>query len=450
MDPLIDILPAANVVTDVGAVKVNKSSAYILKQPVLKADLLARGYPHIQVVRGFKMILQYTDPQRLVVDYPAPWLQMQKSVFLPRYEPEATRMPLAEAKEILESVLPGINWTYLYALLAARSANEARIGLPQHIMVTGVTGAAKTAHVFLAAGILGDVANQVQYTSDVEKFRSGLREASAYGSLLLVDEFMKDSLRANTKMTQDKVLDPLLNLSPSSMSHKMYTGPVALGHLGVIIWTETSVPVSLRGQAQIARRVHYVKLVKEVNWDQPLAQAGLSEIQQIRTHSVDFARACNSVLSDFVDRYLPYPRTFDDLAAELGVQKLRDSTEFDDPTEKLVELYKATIAEPQTADALFLKKFPGKGYKRVDKDKGDDRLVDAWTVLANGGGNDWYQSQAAMEKDWSRILGVPDSVHLDVHDDQNGHQLAIRFRVGQKRNPEKVNEEIKPLDAFKG
>lgn len=440
IDDLLAVVPASCVVDDDGKVKAAKSSVTLLKQSGMRAAFTERGYPAVQVIRGIRLHRTYTDPSRLVVSSPAPWLEPYKTTMYPRYMDRKSRMSVEKAQEILEAVLPGINWTYLRALLLARACNEARHGLPQHLLVTGVSKAGKTSHVKLAAGILGDVASEPLYVADIERFRSQVRDASQTGSFVSFDEFIKNTTRASPKMTAVQAMDPLLNFTPGSLSHKMYVGPVKMGHVGVCIWTETWVPEVLRNNTQIARRVHYIKLARKVEWEKGLTANGISEIEKVRVLSEEHAAACNAILSDLMDKYLGIPQTFDQLAEQIEVTTLENSPDFYDPTPKLLEFYRL-VCEASDPDSVEAKKFEGPGWKVINRENANDDLVTIWTHLADGPRGQWLTSRQVAEKDWGSILGVPAEVHCDLRNDGSG-RVAVRFRVGTMQQPTKLNGEI--------
>jgi hypothetical protein len=429
--------PAGCRVDDEGKVTIDRAAVENLDTP---HDQTHRGYPAVQVIRGVRLFKAYTDPSRLVVSAPPSWLRPFGATFYPKYVDPDRRMPVAEAKALIEEVVPRVNWKYLYGLILARACNEAHVGLNQHLLVTGVSKAGKTAHVGLAAGLLGDVVTPVTFVQDQDRFRSSVREASERGTFLSFDEFIKLTKQANPRAKDVNVLDPLLNFDEDSLSHKMYFGPIKLGRVGVCIWTETSIPVELQEQTQIARRVHYIKLVQKVyDWDITFAANNIVNPWEIRVISQIHANACNAIVSEIVDEYLDAPRPFQMLAERIGLTTLERSPEFTDSNEKFLDLFRQIALEPDPTPSMQ-RRFPGRGYKVISRGDPDHPLTEAWTAVADGGGIDWLSARRVLEKDWSGLLGVPDPVHCDIQN--NGEQVAVRFRVGDIREPDKVNGEI--------
>lgn len=432
IQPLLGILPACQF--DDG--KPNPAQVCLFSQPTL--DLTDLGYPSVQVIRGAKVSTRVLGTSRLVVSSPAPWLKEYGSVFFPRYVVPAARMPEGECWSVIESVFPKVNRLYLKTLIIARGCNEAQVGLPQHLVVDGVTSAGKTAHVQIAASVLGDVVTAVPACPDTDRFRSAVRDASERGSFVGFDEFLKDSMRLNPKMTPEQVLDPLLNFDPNGLSHKLYVGPTPLGRIGVCVWSETNIPNVLRDHAQIARRVHHIRLLNQVEWDGTLAAHGISEIKFFRTISQDHAHACNSLVSWISDEYFTSLLTFHDYCRILGVPTLERSEEFEDPTVKLREFFKLVCDAPPL-DPTDSKRWPGKGYKLIVRGA-DDQLSEAWELFSDGG-KQWHEARRIREKPFNKILGVDEPVVCDIQ--AHGHRLAIRFRQGSMKAPTAVNEEIK-------
>lgn len=426
IEPLLRTLPATGG---------DPANVCLFSQPTI--DLSDWGYPSVQVIRGAKLSTRLLGTSRLVVASPAPWLKEYGSVFYPRYVAPAQRMSKADARATIETVLPGVNWAYVDTLLVARGCNEARVGLPQHLLVSGVSKSGKTSHVQLAAGILGDVVTPIEASTDQDRFRSSIRDASQKGSYLSLDEFVKTSIRLNPRLTPEQVMEPLLTFDSDSISHQLYLGPTALGHLGVCVWTDTKFSEVLHDYTQIARRVHVFKLHEQVSWDDTLAAHGIAKIHYIRTISQEHADACNSILSWVADEYFGSLLTFHQICASMGVSTLENSADFMDLTQRRLDLFKL-ISEAPPLDSTDAKRWPGKGYKLIVRN-GDDAVSEQWALFSDSGKN-WADAKRLHEKPFASILGVKGHVDIDTH--VHGNRMAIRFRQGPFNQPTKVNEEI--------
>jgi len=424
--PIISVLPSAK----------DPATVCYLSQPVV--DLTDFGYPAIQVLRGAKVSTRLLGTSRLVVAQPPKWLQEFGSVFYPRYVDSTVRMPIEEAWATLEEVLPKIDRKYVELLIIARGCHEAQVGLPQHILVSGPSKTGKTSHIQLAAGILGDDVTPVPATTDLEKFRSAIRDASQRGSYVSLDEFVKDTLRLNPRMTAEQVFEPLLNFDPNGLSHKMYLGPTVLGRIGVCVWTDTDFPAVLHDYTQVARRVHEYKLHQKLDWDSSMTAYGISEVKLIRTISQRHADACNAILSHISDEHFTSLLTFHQLCEKIGVCTLENSDDYEDMNAKRLELFTEVCKAPPLSDPSDAKKWPGKGYKLITRG-GTEPLDEIWKIFSDTGKN-WHEAKRLREKPFNEVLGVDDIVEIDTA--HNGNRMAIRFRVGKLKSPTKINEEI--------
>lgn len=437
--PILSCLPACNTWNEEKDVPVAiKSTVNVLQQPTL--DLTERGYQPIEVMKGFKLHNDTTEGGRITVTTPAEWLKGYGPEFHPKYLPLSKRMAEDAAKAVLDAKLPGINWQYVYALILARGAREIKVGLHPHLVVDGKSGAGKSTQVKIAASILGDQVGEVPYDSNTEKFRSAIRDSSKEGSFIVIDEFLKDTLRGNSKVSPEQVLDPILNLNEGSKSHKMYLGPTALGHIGVCVWTETQLPPFLKDYTQIARRVHYLHLPEPVRWEGPMAAMGLDRAEKLRCVSLEVATACNSILSWIVDKYFGFRLSFSQMAEEIGVKTLQQCDDFQDLTELCREFFKA-VCDASDPDESDRKRFPGRGYKVFRRnDAINPDLCNLWAVLADGEGDKWPTSKRLMEKSFKEILRAQETVHLDIS--STSSVVAVRFRQGPLKTPVRVNGEV--------
>lgn len=438
IDPLIACLPAVNMYDEEKEVfKAVASTVSLLSQPSL--DLSDRGYQPVEVLKGMRLHADTSDNGRLVVTVPPSWMDGYGRDFHPRYLPIPKRLSEDAAKAVIERALPGINWTYVYALILARGANECRKGLHPFIITTGVSKAGKSSHVKIAASILGDEVEEVPSDPNTEKYRSAIREARGKG-FITTDEFLKDALRLNHKLSPEQVLDPVLNMTPRSKSHKMYTGPTALGHFGVCVFTETDIPAYLKDYTQIARRMHFINLPDPVEWERPLVTLGLDDIHKLRCSSLEVANAMNSIVSWIIDKYFGTVLTFEQMATDIGVTTLQHSKEFEDLTPQLLEFF-ALVCEASEPSESDKKKFPRKGFKvikRQDQDNPD--LANVWSLLADG--EQWHSSKRVKEKSFKQLLGTDVTIHFDITGASGGSTIAVRFRQGPNDNPTAVNGEI--------
>lgn len=444
---ILSSLPVCSYVDDEGKVKTDAAKLNLFQQPTVLLDDF--GYSDLEIIHGCKIFgqhMRYKQPNRLVIEVPLKRESQFGTPFEPRYLHEKERMGEMEARAVYDAVLPRINWNYVYLLICAKGCTEGRVGLNPIILVDGPTGSSKTATILLAACILGDHVSEVTQGADTERLRSGIRDGASKGSFVAVNEFIKDATRGRNKMTEVQAIDPILNLTANSTSWKIYTGPVTLGQPPVLVFTEHALPPSIRAQTQIARRCHHVRMESENDWQTPLAGLMINEIGLLRTHSKEFTEASNSILSWVVDRFFSYPQPFSALATELGFTTLRDSPWFSDPAGLLLEFFVAVCQAPDM-DGLHKKRFPGTGYKMIERDDEGD-LATLWKDL-NDGRDNWASSRQLSEKDWSKILGTDKPVRFDIEKDGQGTKVAVRFAQGPMQAPDTVNEKLGVSEAVR-
>lgn len=444
---ILSSMPVCQYIDQEGKLKALAPRVNLFQQPTV--DLSSYGYPELEIIRGCKIYgqsLEYRQPGRLVIELPAKREATYGPQYYAKYVPANKRMSEQSAQSVLNSSLPGIDWRYVYLLLAAKGCWEGRAGLNPCIMVDGPTGSAKTGQILLAAGILGDICTDVVQSADIDRLRAGIRHAALAGTFCAINEPLKDAERGKNKMTAVQALDPILNLTPQSTSHGMYVGPVTMGHPPVMVFTEhTNAFKPLRDQSQIARRCHFVHLDgRKEQWKDSLVRDGVVGIDHYRVFSLEHAEACNAILSYVIDTYFQFPMSFNSIAKELGYYTLEESPEFEDSNDVLRRFFELVCEAPEI-EGPYKRRFSGRGYKLI-KQSDEDELSEIWKELADGPyGKPWTSSRKLSEKDWAMVLGVKEPIRFDVHTD--GQRVAVRFSRGPLKNPESVNGELLTSDG---
>lgn len=397
-------------------------------------DLTQFGYPPLTPVHGVAIYgqhLDYQDDTRTNLVVPSKRLRRR-----PRYQPRYVdpRHRRADAWDVIETVFPGVCRELIRLLIAAKGCAEGNVGLTPMILIAGPSGASKSASVTLASTICGDTNTEVLYQSDVVRFRQSVLEGLDAGSYVTFNEVLKEG--RSQGRTPRQTLDVVLNLTPDSVSHKLYVGPVALGRPPVFTFTDIAVPQAVRDDIQLARRFVYVKLPHRVDWEGPLTASGVHRIQNFRHYDPEYADACNAVLSEVIDDFFSEPSDLKTIARRLGFCALEASEDFDDPNDDLRALFRAVDAAPSLtgADAA---RWPGRGYALIRRDQETD-LVDLWRRLCDD--DTWTESRRVVETDWGRLFGV-DPFEVDIRS-HGGSTVVIRFRRGSRNNPDAVNGEV--------
>ena len=433
IQPVLEKLPAAQFLVG-DEVKVNKAAVCDLAQ---FKDQTPRGYAGLELVHGVKLA---EAGRRLTVTVPNPDLVRHDSRRVARYLPRGERMTEAEAWSEIEKIVPRIDRTLIKLLTCAFSiAQETRAGLLPILFVSGPSGAAKSATCKVAAGIYGSRCGEATFEADPTHYRASIREAAARSPVVILNEMLKEGARA--RLSTRQTLDMVLTLTPDSMSHALYRGPVPMGRLPAIVITEPVLPMTVRDETQLARRIRHHRVTgRKDDWPAAIQAAGVpsQDLTLIRATSETVAKACDSILSYVADAYLAFPRTWDAIAEDLGCATVEKDENFSDLTPWHKELFRLVCAEPALTgrDA----KVYAHGYKKIIKEEHEKPLNVVYSMFADGYGSDWSSSRRLQEKAWESILGVDGPVFLDMR--SSGSNVFIRFRVGPDKKPLAVNEQI--------
>jgi hypothetical protein len=394
------------------------------------ADLSHYGYPAVTPVHGatvYGQFLPYPD-DRVSFAVPASWCRDPR--FAPRYRPKAERMKLDDATALVESVLPGIHWPYVRLLIALKGLAEGMVVQAPFAIVTGPSGAGKSNTVQFAASVCGDVCSDTKFVADGVRLIQAVAEGLDKGSFVVFDEVFKEADRA--KLKPRAAVDPILNMTPGCLAHRMYIGPRPLGRLPALVLTDINIPSVVQSDVQLARRLVWVNLPHRVDWDKSVAGAGFGSIGRFRLWSPEAAAACDAVLSDTIDRFFRHPMTTREIATELGFGSLEDAGGVADVREQLKKFFGEVCDAPDLTGAE-LQRFPGGGWKCIDR--GDTSAMrDVWDEIADGvQGEEWGRSRIAEAEDWSRLLGVTQAVQFERGTWRG--KTFVRFRVGGSKVP---------------
>ena len=425
--PILATLPVCQYVDADGEVKVSPERLARFDQPV---DLSQWGYPALCPIWGTKIYghrLPYRDPAKFPIVMHHPLLAPpEMEMFRPRYVPVGQRkMDEDTAWATLEMVFPGMNRNAVKLMIAAKGAAEGEIGLPPMIFLDGPSGSSKTAIAMIAAAICGDGTHAVQWTNDISRVRQSLMEGKEQGSFVIFNEVIKE---INATKSSKSTLDFVLNLTPDSLSHKMYVGPVHLGALPVMCFTDTKLPVEIIQNTQLARRMVRVHLSRRVDWEESIKD-NFGKLEYLRITDPLFAEAGNVILSRVIDDYFTKPMTFEEIAEKLGFTRLERSEVVDEKRWALMDLFRQVAVAPE-AEGAYARRWSGRGWKLI---KRSDRteLADAWSAVADA---EWFTSEQCTETDWAGLLGVERPV--DFEHRRTASIVAIRFTSGKKVNGE--------------
>lgn len=413
-----------------GEGKVSPTRVAVFANPV---DLTQHGYPPLVPVWGCRIASQFLDAASVgytKVFHTAPLRPESARELRPTYIPEHAR-PISEenAWQVIEEVFPGVNRDLVRLLIAARGVAEIQAAMPAFLFLSGPSASGKTGSVQLAASICGDATTAISWQRSAERVRQGVLQAKVTGSFCLLNEILKDGQR--DKAGVDETLDFLLNLTPDSVSHRLYIGPVRLGWVPVVVLTDTVVPAELKQSKQIARRLIHVPLFRRVEWERPLQDSGVGMLQRFRVADLRYAEASNVILSAVVDRFFRAPRTLKDIAAELGYHALDKAPEASESEASLRAFYDAVCDAPDARGVPA--GMQGRGWKVIERFL-ETPLTNLWRELGE---------RKCTETAWGQLLGVPGDVELELRPSKQAGKLYVRFVVDRRSGGDySVNREI--------
>lgn len=417
MDALLRELPAAR--NPDGSR--NDSAVTILMQ---NHDLTNVGYPALQAIYGCPIWSQHQPLGQYSLTVQLGPLRDESRVDVrPRYTPIDRRTDIDAAWRLIDECCPGVSRRLVELLIVAKGFAEKGVGRPPMIFITGPASAAKTSTVKLAAAILGDRNSDIVVT-DVGRTRQAILEASERGSFVTFNEITKVPRGHDVRAA----MDLLLNFTPDQLIHKLHVGAVPLSRLPVFCWTDTDIPLEVRADAQLARRLVHVHLPVRVEWDEPLARS-IGTVSDIRLAGEPYASACNAILSDAVDRFFRTPTSFTAAALQLGYAPLERGEERESSDEVLKAFFTAVCEAPEITGS-DLQRFK-RGWRRLERGT-TGVLPELWEQLRDP--TDTPASRRCSEVDWQRLLGTPEAVLFEVKS-SGTNVIFVRFRSADtKRN----------------
>jgi hypothetical protein len=371
----------------------------------LQATSLERyGYPHLRPVWGLPIYSQHNDPK-----YPYEITMFKGPGQPPRYLPRGQRINEDEAWGRVQHAFPGLDRNAIKLLIAAKGCAEADGTFPPFIFITGPTASAKSTSVVVAAAICGDRVHGIPSIGDDARLRAALMEAKNGGTYAVFNEAVKDGRRA--KIGKAEAMEFALGLTPDSVSHKLYVGPVEMGTLPVCVWTDTNIPQEVKEHAQLARRFVHVHLSSRVDWHASMRDTGLGKAEWLRLGGREYVEAADCILSCVIDEFFAAPATFEQLANRLGYGTLSDSDDAKIQGDELRAFYELVQSAPKRD-----------GWTEIEMNDAS-ALTQHWRELADR--PDLRSSQRCSEVDWAQLLGVAGPVRFHVN--CRGSKVRVKF-----------------------
>jgi hypothetical protein len=440
---LLSQLPAAQYVDKKsGDVKIDPERVARLQQPGL--DLTTWGYPSLTPIWGCRIWshrLSLTEGTISVVLPTATLAPDANASARPKYIPaEQREMTENEAWEELEGVFPALNRNAVKLLICAKGCSEGGTSMPPFIYITGPSGAGKTGIVHIAAAICGDSCHEADRSGTTERIRQQILTAKQFGAFVLFNEFAKE-----TKASGQSFIDGMnfvLNLTPNSLSHQMYVGPVRLGTIPVVGFSDTELPAEIRQDTQLARRLVHVHLPSRVDWEQKIKD-NIGSFDRLRVACPKLAMAADVIVSVIQDEYFDVQRSFREIADSLGFPSLENSDDALAMKESLRTFYTLVQAAPE-ATGRSAERW-GPGWKLIHR-YAETPLSDMWDYLCDSvHGDGWAASRRCSEVDWRRLLNLPGDTPIKFRTLRpHGKYLPVRFE-GVEIEPRPVPADPQPV-----
>lgn len=355
-----------------------------------------------------------------------------------KYRPKSSERELEMSR--IEYEFPGVNVKLLKLLVAAKAFAQRGGSEPPRVLIVGMSQAAKTAHVRLAAELTGDSVEMLNIDEPEDRYKRAFGEGSRKCSYLLSDEIAKSDLEGK------ELCKRVTLITSDTLYHVLHKGHRKIGRLPVHVMCDTLVPEGLFADVQVTRRIVFVDLgagiqtgVKPIDWR---TTCGGGEIKGWRKNVWCGADAADAIVSEVKDELRWFGRitfrgeamgfaTFEEYAAHLGFPLLRDTDRGVDPEADAKAFFAAAIDHPDTTDKFY----KGRGWKVFDRD-GAEPVAEAWRALV-GPSSDL---QAATSRQWGRIIEV---AGLELKVSTHGRRVGVRFAVGDVRAPDvKLNRDV--------
>jgi hypothetical protein len=437
-------LPACQFVTPDGAIKVSKERISRFNQP---ADLSKYGYMTLEPIWGMRVYGQHLEMrnpnlcnivlQNAVLNSP------EVARFRPCYVGPSKRKISEEAAwDRITTILPGLDRQAVKCLIAARGVSEGDVGPPPFIYISGPSKSAKSMTVVIAAAIIGDYAHTITGGMvNEERARQGLLEAKEKGSFCVWNEALKRVVRG--KRSAVDIMSFALNLTPDSTSHKLYVGPVALGRMPVVVFTDTFIPEELFQDKQISRRIVHIHMPNQVDWAKRFKDNNVFQPQELRLSGPEVTEACNVIASSVIDEYFQEPLNFEEVAALLGYHPMDQSPTAESSVDALIDFFHAVCAAESPTESSDLHRWKGRGWKIIERNQNSD-LKRIWEEVSDDNRNGCFSSsRRCSEVDWQHLLRAREAIRFEISC-HSENRIAVRF-ISVKNTTRKnyrVNQEL--------
>jgi DNA polymerase len=270
-------------------------------------------------------------------------------------------MPLEQAEALISAHFPGVNHTYLKALIIAAGSAESANGPIPMLWATGPTEAAKTTTINIVLEMYGEMFQNLSGVSE-ERLPQTVGDALHLSRFIVFDDFAKDPTEFRRLHTF------VIRLTRAGFTHyKNYVGAETPPVNNALIFTDWRIPAFFLNDPQFNRRVHLLRLDNRlaVGWD----KIG-HMVEGWWRSTPELTQAAYALHSWVIDMYFPPGDTefFDKKMERLGIQKLAVESSTSDTQEAVKELVVeliGKIASCPAADPITQRRV-GRGSRYID------------------------------------------------------------------------------------
>jgi len=283
------------------------------------------------------------------------------------YVPVKERLALAECERRIEEYFPGVNLTYVKALIIAAGCAESGKGAIPMLWATGVTGSAKTTTITLVQEMYGESYANLSEVEDDDRLVQLFGESLESTRLITFDDFAKEA------SSHKRFHTFLIRLNRHGHSyHKLFVGKQTPPVNSAVILTDWTIPRFFAVDPQFGRRVHLITLESrlKVSWE----KIG-HYVEDWWKKTPELTTAACGLHSWIVDEFFPEgdEQTFSQKMERLDIFPLEDEIAVGEGQsamqELIVQLVEA-IATTPVYDQPSMERRIGKGVRHVDWRKG--------------------------------------------------------------------------------
>lgn len=375
-----------------------------------------------------------------------------------RYLASAERMPLEDARQLINQRFPGIDWNYLTLLHVARGWGEEGVCQLPMIWATGETSTGKTSHVWVECAMHDEIPeNLVIPHDDIDGISDKVAAAQGRTGFIMLDDFCKNLEGRMGLQRRNNITTFLLQYNRAVNYHAMYVGEKVRTITTPLVMTDMRHPAELTQHDQIGRRVIMAQLHQPVSWDKNGKASGFLGWWR----DAEMRKAAETWHSWIVDTYFGEdPPSFVTVARQLGYALLRDvygQTDDAGHRETLIRQFVQAIlrkpeasgvtaeARDQRADQLAVTRARGPGWVIISDQPGP--LEEAAAILCHSLNYEFIAADGlkkALEPYQTKLhqlMPFNDAVRVDI-EGWRQTRVIVRVRAVHRTRPMKIGEQL--------